>query len=1008
MIPLQLTLKNFLSYQNVTLDFRGLHTVCICGANGAGKSSLLEAIAWTVWGQSRTSSDEDIIHVSKDYVRTDFIFICHQQVYRIIRSRQRNRSNSLDFQIKSSEGFRALSRKGIKATQDIITSTLKLDYETFINSAYLRQGRADEFMLRRPTERKKVLADLLKLDHYENLSIKAREIARQYKGKAEQIKLNLAANKTKLIQEKSIKIQKRTIQEDIEVLKVLQNKNEQAFQVIKQENINRKSSLEKLLWNRERCKNLEEEISKSKREKKELKQKIYNHGKLINQGEIVSRKYKKFLFLRKEEEKLVHKFKKFQEFNKEKQELEDLFLDKNNQLQLRINQQKIYLEQLEKEEKELQEKINDTKDLKSALKILNFYSQELKKLDKLQYEVSPLLKKRQELIHQTLKVKIDYKSKLEQINILESNYIAELVIVPHKRKILCNLNSKIDDFENEKIYHKQIRNKIQEKKIAQGKLFVDQQNNIKEIDKSRQKIRDLNISHSSCPLCEQKLNKIRRHDVIEKIRKQYKDIKKQIYKTQEKINILKQNTNLFILKDKSLTEKLEYSKKIQQRFYQIEMHLNKSAEIEDKLKSILKEKIKIEKLIKTESFDSISQDSLKSIEIRLKKLNYTEKNHTLVRSRVDRWRWAEIENSKVNDLLYRQKQIFEQKYNLIQKINQLIKQKNRLDNISNLKEKIDRIEKKIKILNYDKSAHELISSYIRSSQNYIIDYEKLQNARKSYSLLQQYLKFAEDRLKNSYEEQNIAMKIENQLSERLTVTKNYDQEITEIPKILKIQRQNLDQLFGQQGRSEQAVSEFKILQNERRGLQVLHDNTCKQYRIYSELTKAFSKNGIQLLMIENVLPQLEAETNKILTRLTGNKLHIQFITQKLGKGATTRKKSTKLIDTLDIIIADIDGTRIYETYSGGEAFRINFSVRLALAKLLAQRSGASLETLIIDEGFGTQDAEGCERLIAAINSIAPDFSCILIVTHMPQFQEAFQHRIEISKTNQGSQISIIN
>ena len=42
MIPVQLILKNFLSYRDATLDFRGLHTACICGSNGAGKSSLLE------------------------------------------------------------------------------------------------------------------------------------------------------------------------------------------------------------------------------------------------------------------------------------------------------------------------------------------------------------------------------------------------------------------------------------------------------------------------------------------------------------------------------------------------------------------------------------------------------------------------------------------------------------------------------------------------------------------------------------------------------------------------------------------------------------------------------------------------------------------------------------------------------------------------------------------------------------------------------------------------------
>ena len=72
--------------------------------------------------------------------------------------------------------------------------------------------------------------------------------------------------------------------------------------------------------------------------------------------------------------------------------------------------------------------------------------------------------------------------------------------------------------------------------------------------------------------------------------------------------------------------------------------------------------------------------------------------------------------------------------------------------------------------------------------------------------------------------------------------------------------------------------------------------------------------------------------------------------------------------------------------------------------MLAQRSGTALQMLIIDEGFGTQDTEGCDRLIAAINAISADFSCILTVTHIPHFKEAFQARIEVSKTPQGSQI----
>jgi exonuclease SbcC len=221
---------------------------------------------------------------------------------------------------------------------------------------------------------------------------------------------------------------------------------------------------------------------------------------------------------------------------------------------------------------------------------------------------------------------------------------------------------------------------------------------------------------------------------------------------------------------------------------------------------------------------------------------------------------------------------------------------------------------------------------------------------------------------------------------------------------MRNRRQELNNLLAEKGKIEQSLKQLEEqrIKNELE-YQRLQD-LKKQYRVYQELSLAFGKNGIQALMIENILPQLEAESNHILSRLTGNQFHVQFLTQKSSK--STSKKNTKLLDTLDILISDTQGTRTYETYSGGEAFRINFSIRLALAKLLAQRAGTALQMLIIDEGFGTQDGEGCDRLIASINAISSEFSCILAVTHIQQFKEAFQTRIEIEKTNQGSQIKL--
>ena len=111
-------------------------------------------------------------------------------------------------------------------------------------------------------------------------------------------------------------------------------------------------------------------------------------------------------------------------------------------------------------------------------------------------------------------------------------------------------------------------------------------------------------------------------------------------------------------------------------------------------------------------------------------------------------------------------------------------------------------------------------------------------------------------------------------------------------------------------------------------------------------------------------------------------------------------------ETLDITINDSGVFRDYEMYSGGEAFRINFAIRLALSKVLAQRAGARLQTLVIDEGFGSQDVSGRQRLIEAINTIKPDFEKILVITHMDEIKDAFPTRIEVEKTPRGSRITL--
>jgi exonuclease SbcC len=168
---------------------------------------------------------------------------------------------------------------------------------------------------------------------------------------------------------------------------------------------------------------------------------------------------------------------------------------------------------------------------------------------------------------------------------------------------------------------------------------------------------------------------------------------------------------------------------------------------------------------------------------------------------------------------------------------------------------------------------------------------------------------------------------------------------------------------------------------------------------YEDLREAFSKRGVPAMIIETAVPELERSANELLGRMTEGRMAVRIETQR-------EIKSGELREALDIIISDELGTRPYDLYSGGESFRINFAIRIALSRLLAHRAGAQLRSLYIDEGFGTQDAAGREQLVAAINSIQEDFDLILVITHIDEMKDAFPARIEVTKTPQGSRFEL--
>ncbi|MCL4366796.1 SMC family ATPase [Patescibacteria group bacterium] len=175
---------------------------------------------------------------------------------------------------------------------------------------------------------------------------------------------------------------------------------------------------------------------------------------------------------------------------------------------------------------------------------------------------------------------------------------------------------------------------------------------------------------------------------------------------------------------------------------------------------------------------------------------------------------------------------------------------------------------------------------------------------------------------------------------------------------------------------------------------------------YEELAQAFGKKGIQAMIIENAIPEIEEEANSLLDRLTEGRMKIHLETQRETKTKTAGGEKG-LVETLDIVISDEMGERSYEAYSGGEQFRVNLAIRLALSKLLTHRAGSKLQFLVIDEGFGTQDAQGRSRIVEALDVIKNDFAKILVITHLEELKEEFPVRIEVSKGPSGSTFEVV-
>lgn len=313
------------------------------------------------------------------------------------------------------------------------------------------------------------------------------------------------------------------------------------------------------------------------------------------------------------------------------------------------------------------------------------------------------------------------------------------------------------------------------------------------------------------------------------------------------------------------------------------------------------------------------------------------------------------------------------------------------------------VDAELKKLGYDATEHDAArqrESEMRSAED---DFRTLENARAALEPLEEEIANLDEQISKAQAEV-AAQQVEYQGAKTAldAAEEKTPDEAAAYTELLGMQEKE-NQLRVEVGAARQKVDVLDSLRKRKSDFASQREELALQISRYKKLERAFGKDGVPALLIEQALPQIEEKTNELLDRLSNGTMTVRFVTQAAYKD--TKRDDMK--ETLDIQISDSAGIRDYEMFSGGEAFRVNFAIRLALSHALSQRKGARLQTLIIDEGFGSQDAQGRQRLVEAINQIKGDFAKILVITHLESLKEAFPTQIVVEKGEGGSVVSVM-
>ena len=983
------------------LDFEHFHTACLSGDNGQGKSALLDAITWALWGKARKATGQinpapDLLRVGADEMRVEFVFDLDGNRYRVIRTYLGIRRRTfLELHVlgTGNRQYLPLSATSHSKTQHKISNVIGLDYDTFINSALLLQGRSDEFANRTPGERKEILARILNLGRYEELRRLASERVKEktmeaQRAVAEAERLRLLVQPMPGWKKQEEELRSRIERKEAALATARSQEVELIELMARYESLRDQAdrfSSELILTN-ERLKEYETDAES-------IQASINDANALIARAGDIGRNHSRMLALQKE-----------------RQQLDDL-----GQIHLGYERER------ERRRRELTEHRHKAEmRLKELASQRNVARHDLDEVIRAEQEL-PRIRRRQKAVNLAARREVEMRRERARIEQLRHKARTARNSIDNQRSVL---QSRIADArKQQKQQARRLRaaeTLAEERQALQGKVarreeclevrestrvegnrvageFEAVQGRKATREEQRMKARrQLDFldteTDGQCPTCGTDLTASHRTRVHAMLQA---EVGRLLTLIQRDDQLLRQLTlRRQLLRERWMTQNAEVVA-IERAQVDLASVMERLTQLEQYRKAHEETAEVLERLQRQRDEQTFAQKARRTLDLltqEIAKATFDEKEFEQVRHEAAQaQRYSDLMDGITRRIA--RKELLQREIVRSEEAERTLRRQ--LDDGSlfgNLQVEIRRLDAQLQQVGYDPARLHAVRQELVSLNSAGEEMARLTTALQESEKLKNRLDATRKRLRKETRERDKKAEKIRQIHDAMVGMRDTEVQLLQARKKRRQLEAGAKALQVQLGEINEKLAMAKVHSRQMKQChraRVRHETDAKQY---GHLARAFGKHGIPSLIIEETLPEITQRASSILERLSDGQMEVRIDTLR-------EKKSTDgTIDTLDIKVKGEQGTfRAYETFSGGEAFRVNFALRIALAKLLADRHGIQMRMMVIDEGFGTQDQRGLEYLLQAIAEVRNEFDKILVITHLPEVKDIFPVRIEVKK-----------